>query len=270
MKQNSQFVPLSLLLRMLRYFSPSPYILLWRTIEVTVLKELAAQHGLDLQAYVDLDLGSSNGALGNALIREIRLGIDTDRTGLAWARQRKPAYQALVCASATALPLRSRSQQIIFSNSVVEHIPQGHAALAEIARVIAPGGVVLLSTVSQQFHRLVSSKVQLSQVERSALDREYAHQRYYRAEDLAEELSQLGLTVLASVYYINRRQAWIWRRLHVLEQYQQTWPMPRVLGQLLRLPLGLAVVSQMYPLVAPPEQGAGLAIIAQCPPLLSA
>src|SRR5262245_52983425 len=117
--------PLSprLLLRMLRYHVTSPYVLLWRTIEVAVMNDLAARHGLNLQAHVDLDIGCGNGVLGQALIREIELGMDLDRAGVAWAQRHKPAYHTLLCASATAIPLRSGSRRVVFSNSVIEHIP---------------------------------------------------------------------------------------------------------------------------------------------------
>ena len=66
-----QPLPPRLLLPMLRFHVTSPYVLLWRTIEVAVMNELAARHGLDLQAHVDLDVGCGNGVLGQALIREI-------------------------------------------------------------------------------------------------------------------------------------------------------------------------------------------------------
>src|SRR5262245_24605938 len=141
-----QPLPPRVLLRMLRFHVTSPYILLWRTIEVAVMNDLASRHGLDLQAHVDLDVGCGNGVLGHALIRDIGVGMDLDRAGVGWARRHKPAYHALLCASATAIPLPAGSRQFVFSNSVIEHIPDGETALDEVTRVVAPGGYLLLST----------------------------------------------------------------------------------------------------------------------------
>jgi SAM-dependent methyltransferase len=252
-----------LLLRMLRFHVTSPYVLLWRTIEVAVLNDLAARHGLDLQARVDLDVGCGNGVLGQALIRDIDVGIDLDRAGVAWARRHKLAYRALLCASATAIPLRTSSRRFVFSNSVIEHIPDGEAALDEIARVVRPGGYLLLSTVSEQFPALMLGDPHPAPDTRAALDRSYAHQRYYSAASLGAALAARGLRLLESAYYVDARQARWCHRLRAWQQHQPGDGLRRRLHQLRRVPIGLALLPGLHPLRAPDEAGAGLAIIAQ-------
>jgi SAM-dependent methyltransferase len=247
---------------MLRYHVVAPYVLLWRTIEMAVMIELAARQGLDLRSHVDLDVGCGNGVLGNALIREIAIGLDTSYAGVAWARQRKPAYRRLLCASATAIPLCSGSQPLVFSNSVIEHIPDDGAALDEIARVVAPGGFLVLSTVSEQFPPLMLGH-QPATEERAALDRSYAHFHYYSAASFGALLAARGLRLLDAASYINRRQA---RWCHKLRSWEQRRSgLPRRVNQLRRAPVGLALVPAMSPMLAPDGQGAGLAIIAQRP-----
>ena len=59
--------------------------------------------------------------------------------GVKWARHHKPAYRTLLRASATEMPIRDRSQSLVSSNSVIEHIPDDQAAFDELARVVAPG-----------------------------------------------------------------------------------------------------------------------------------
>jgi SAM-dependent methyltransferase len=259
--------PLSprLLARMLRFHVTSPYVLLWRTIEVAVMSDLAARHGLDLQAHIDLDVGCGNGVLGQALIGEIGLGMDLERGGVAWARRHKPAYRALMCASATAIPLRAGARRFVFSNSVIEHIPDGDAALDEIARVVAPGGYLLLSTVSQQFPELMLGDPHPSPAARAALDCSYAHHRYYSAASLGAALAARGLRLLESAYYIDARQARWCHRLRVWEQRQPRVGLQRRLRQLQRAPIGLALLPWLYPVYALAEAGAGLAIIADRP-----
>ncbi len=102
-------------------------------------------------------------------------------SGVAWARHHKPAYRALLRASATTIPLRAGSHQLVFSNSVLEHIPDDQAALDEIARVVGPGGYLLLSTVSEQFPALMLGDPHPDPITRAALDRSYAHYHYYSA-----------------------------------------------------------------------------------------
>ena len=256
-------VPRRILARMLRFHVTSPYVLLWRTIEVAVMDDLAARHGLSLQTYVDLDVGCGNGVLGHALIRDIGVGMDLDRSGVGWARRHKPAYHALLCASATAIPLRASTQRFVFSNSVIEHIPDGEAALDEVARVVAPGGYLLLSTVSEQFPALMLGNAQPPAATRAALDRSYAHQRYYSAAALEAGLAARGLRLLESAYYIDARQARWCHRLRTWEQRQPRLGLARRLHQLRRAPLGLALLPGLRPLYAPDQAGAGLAILAQ-------
>jgi SAM-dependent methyltransferase len=265
MSTMQQIPPIQLLLRMLRFYVASPHALLWRTIEAAVMVDMAARHGLDLRAHVDLDVGCGNGVLGNALVRDIGVGFDMERTGLVWARHHKPAYRAVLRASAAAIPLRSASRQIVFSNSVIEHIPDAAAALDEIGRVLEPGGFLLLSTVSEQFPALMLGEPHPTQEERADLDRNYAHDRYYSAPALAAELAARGLKLLESASYMNARQARWCHTLRIWEQRQRRTGLFWRLNQMRRAPIGLALAVAMRPLYTPAGQGAGLAVIARRP-----
>lgn len=253
-----------ILLRMLRYHVTSPYIIFWRTIEVAVMADMAERQGLDLQSHVDLDVGCGNGVLGHALIRDISLGFDLTAAGVAWARRHKPAYRELLRASATEMPIRSRSQRFVFSNSVIEHIPDDMAAFDELARVLAPGGYLLLSTVSEQFCALMLGH-EPSSAERATLDQSYAHHHYYSAEDLRAILAARGLELCEAAYYIDAAQARWCYRLRQWEQRQRRSGLWRRANQLRRAPLGLALVPWMRNRYAPPAAGVGLAIIARRP-----
>ena len=119
-------------------------------------------------------------------------------------------------------------------------------ALDEIARVVATGGYLLLSTVGEQFPALMLGTPQPDGQERAAIDQSYAHYHYYSTAGLSDELAARGLRVLGSASYIDAAQV-------------------RRLNQLRRAPLGLALVPWMFRLHAPPDRGAGLAVIAQRP-----
>ena len=75
------------------------------------------------------------------------VGIDISAQAIEHA---KSAYSALanaefVCASCTALPLEAASVDVAVSFETIEHIAEQSQFLDELARVLKPGGVLLLS-----------------------------------------------------------------------------------------------------------------------------
>ena len=93
---------------------------------------------------------------GEVLIRLARLaptlrltGVDVDPGMLAIAERkaaRLPAGSrpAFVNADAVALPLADASVDLVVSSFAAHHLPDRHAALAEMLRVLKPGGRVII------------------------------------------------------------------------------------------------------------------------------
>jgi len=80
-------------------------------------------------------------------------GLDFDRDLLIAGRARlaragAPAA-AWTQADATTLPYRSGSFDVVFNNSLLEHVPAWRAVLAETARVLRPGGVFVMYTTNR-------------------------------------------------------------------------------------------------------------------------
>ena len=57
-----------------------------------------------------------------------------------------------ITAQAEALPIRSRSVDLVLCTQVMEHVAQPQAAVAEMARVLKPGGRCLLTTHGTWFY----------------------------------------------------------------------------------------------------------------------
>jgi SAM-dependent methyltransferase len=93
-----------------------------------------------------LDVGCGDGRLTRMLFRPpVEAGIDVNRDEVARA-QRSGVYKQAHCVSAATLPFGDRSFASVFSNCVLEHVDAIDQALAEISRVLVPGGT-LLATV---------------------------------------------------------------------------------------------------------------------------
>ncbi len=98
------------------------------------LEELAGRH-------VVLDVGCGDGQIARALSAQGSevLGIDPTQLHIDIARERAggPTYEV---GSATRLPVADNSQDAVVACLVFEHIDEVDAAIAEVARVLKPGG----------------------------------------------------------------------------------------------------------------------------------
>ena len=103
-------------------------------------------------SFAALDIGCGMGSALFALARRARLavGLDILLTDLLLARKRfleaGVANVAFLCGSATDLPLRDETFDILNATDVVEHLPDQARFLAEARRVLRPGGVFFFNS----------------------------------------------------------------------------------------------------------------------------
>lgn len=84
-----------------------------------------------------LDVGSADGPSARWLPEPGRVAVDTDARGLVAGRD--------VCASALALPFAAGTFDVVAAFDVIEHCQPEEVAVAELARVLRPGGRMLVS-----------------------------------------------------------------------------------------------------------------------------
>lgn len=100
-----------------------------------------------------LDLGCGDGQFSAAVFENpLHTGIDPDFKALREARVAR-TYQFLVCSDGANIPFPSGWFGSAFSNSTLEHIPKVEPVLAELARVIRPGGMLIITIPNQRFER---------------------------------------------------------------------------------------------------------------------
>jgi len=80
--------------------------------------------------------------------------MDLDTASLSQASVRK-AHRLILRASATEIPCQDQSFETVVSNCVLEHIPDLQSTLAEISRVIRPGGRFAFGVPSHRFASLL-------------------------------------------------------------------------------------------------------------------
>jgi ubiquinone/menaquinone biosynthesis C-methylase UbiE len=126
-----------------------------RHYEVPALQRL----GATIRGRRVLEIGCGRG-IGVQLLLD-RLGaasvaaIDVDAAAVARARRRLAGVSAprlgLCVADATAIPVADQSVDAVFDFAVVHHIPDWRRAVAEVCRVLVPGGVFAFSEVTEPF-----------------------------------------------------------------------------------------------------------------------
>lgn len=109
-------------------------------------------------------------------------GVDASRLGLAYARGRVPQAR-FILADGRRLPF-GRAFDAVGAFDVLEHIPDDESVLSELARVLRPGGGLLL-TVPQHAGLWSPADVQAG------------HVRRYRRSDLIGKVRAAGFEVEA-------------------------------------------------------------------------
>jgi SAM-dependent methyltransferase len=126
-----------------------------------------------------LDVGSADGpSVGWLGAGRHRVALDIDPRGLA---------PGDVCGSAMQLPFADASFDVVAAFDVVEHCDPEDVVLAELARVLAPHGRLLVSVPAYQWAW-------------SQFDVQNRHYRRYTRRRLVEAVERQGLEVLRATY----------------------------------------------------------------------
>jgi ubiquinone/menaquinone biosynthesis C-methylase UbiE len=157
--------------------------------------------GDDLRGKRVLDVAGGDGYwAGQARKRGAHaVSIDLARSKMVRGRQLTFA-PSLLEADALRLPFRDASFDRVMSICAIEHFDDGPASLAEMARVLAPGGELAMSadaiTRAAEWPRLFDAHCQ-----RYAVKQTYTHER------LAELLAERGLDLVEYSYQFRSQRA---------------------------------------------------------------
>ena len=112
------------------------------------------RHWQDLRV---LDVGCGGGLAAACLVQRGARVVGLD---LSWASLRVAARQTrwpgcleavFMCGRAEALPFADASFEVVWCTDVLEHLADRPAAIAQIARVLKPGGLFLYDTINRSW-----------------------------------------------------------------------------------------------------------------------
>lgn len=156
-----------------------------------------------------LDAGCGTGGLMQYLHRQspqLQLtGVDLSELACTYARRRNCGE--VIQADLTALPLGDAGFDVVVSSDVLYHIGDDRQALAELVRVLRPGGLLVVNVPAHpwlwSYHDVAV----------------HGQRRYARA-DLLEKLRERGLAVSMSTH-------WNLLLLPLIVVRRKCWPAPR-------------------------------------------
>jgi SAM-dependent methyltransferase len=201
---------LELLSSFVSAYPAQPATALWRAVEIDAIRRNGLPKGLGL------DVGCGDGKLTRIILdlaghRDL-VGVDPDPLETAAARE-SGIYRAVHTTSAAAVPYANASFDWALSNSVLEHIPDLEPVIAEVARVLKPGGPFVITVPTVGFHRNLAGPL-LPGAGRAEylenLDARLAHFHYFGTDEWRSLLERNGLALEHRFGYLDGTECRRW------------------------------------------------------------
>ncbi len=207
----------SLLIRFLQIYAFQPATAFWRAIEVDILRHYIPQSG------TILDLGCGDGKLTMVLFEQnkplspnfVLIGIDGDADEIRQAAA-TAIYKRLHACLASHIPEDTGTFDAVISNSVLEHITDIEETLAEVTRLLKPGGKFIFTVPSPGFHHCLHGPILpwgSRRIYLQELDKRLIHYRYWGPAQWQNYLEKHKLRIIAQVEYLSCPEVRRWESI---------------------------------------------------------
>jgi SAM-dependent methyltransferase len=211
------------LLRLALAFGPhQPATCLWRAIEIGHL----VRSGVMPSSGRGLDLGCGDGRVMWLIAEELRpswrlVGVDADPREIELAGQ-LGLYATLHAVGGERIPEPDGSFDFALANSVLEHIAAVGDVLDEIARLLRPGGLFVLTVPTSRVHEFLAGPTVLGRLATgardraaymAAIDRRVMHVNVWDEGRWRAEIESRGLETVHASTYLSPRELRRWEAL---------------------------------------------------------
>jgi len=245
-KSKNQLAPRSLpekdwMSEMLNQFD-HPSTVLWRAIEAKHVSNYVSK--INLKKKLILDLGCGEGKVSSVIFDgdlDI-IGLDISKEDIIKAKGRGN-YRELIIGDAQRLPFSDRSVDIVFSNSVLEHIPDIFMVLKEVSRILQKNGKLVFTVPDDQFGNYLFLYVLAEKLGLKGFARWYSKRRNqllnhfhcYSPKMWEYKLKEANLSMVYAKYYLSKSTIEVWDFLALciffIRKFMFKVP-PRILNQL--------------------------------------
>jgi SAM-dependent methyltransferase len=166
-----------------------------------------------------LDLGCGDGLLTRIVLQEVGgrqlVGVDPDPAEVEQARA-LGIYAGVHVAGGDRVPEPDASFDWALSNSVLEHIPDIEPVLAEVARLVRPGGKFIFNVPGPSFHACLRGPL-IPGASRDEylrhLDERLAHRRYWGPVEWGPALARHSMVLSKASTYLDAAQVRRWESI---------------------------------------------------------
>jgi SAM-dependent methyltransferase len=194
-----------------------PATILWRSIEIKLLKQLL---NIDLSSTnkVIVDLGCGEGIITGIIFgKKISFGVDNDRKMIEKAKNSGLYDKALYCDASKSIPLPPNSVDLVFSNSVIEHIPNIDGVLKEVRKVLKTGGQFVFTVPNNNLSdwSIVTKffSFPVGHLYGIWRNKKFNHHHLYTLDHWNQLLSNYGFKLQKSYTYLDKPTIELWDKL---------------------------------------------------------
>ncbi len=185
--------------------------LLWRGIEVSLLKQ---NWGKYFKGKI-LDLGCGDGEIARQVFLnkgetfvKAEWGLDNDKEMVRKAKK-SGVYKQVIWGEAAKIELKDGIVDLVFSNSVLEHIKDVEKVLPEVERVLRRGGRLIATMPTDKLGEYLGWGSGYAKW----FNRKYHHYHLYSKEKWEGLLLRAGMELVDSYYYLDRPIIKQWHEL---------------------------------------------------------
>lgn len=196
-----------------------PSTILFRALELKTIYENTK--GMDFQ-HPSLDLGCGDGEIASLLFDEqFTYGVDNGEFKDVKKAIKNKIYGKILLENAEAMSLPDNAVNFVFSNCVLEHIPDNEAVLSETSRILKEGGSFIFTVPSHNFPDYLYMTNKFASMGLGFLSKFYKCKRNkmlnqfhcYSIKDWQKKLKKYGFQIKKFQYYIDKKILMFWDKM---------------------------------------------------------
>lgn len=163
-----------------------------------------------------LDFGCGDGFFAQMVFgkRTIDIGLDIPESRISEAKD-KNIYKKIISYDGGRIPLKDASISTVISNCVFEHLPNLDENIAEISRVLKPGGCLLTSVMTNRWNDFLIGKHIFGLTYIKKFEQQQEHLNLLSLKTWETKLHKNNLKPLQTIGYLNQNTSRLLELAHV-------------------------------------------------------